>query len=128
MWRFLSTFSATTISHGSSYSPAISIMLLTPSSLPRHSLLDQLLSCMFSHHCSTHRRDREVGWAIHMKYSVCLPLFLVQRVPQGTAGREKGSSSSVVNSASLPVNMFGLKLTFQILPVSVLEEKEIVGS
>lgn len=63
-----------------------------------------------------------------MKYSVCLPLLLVQRVPQGAAGRERGSSSPIVNSASLPVNMFGLKLTFQILPVSVLEEKEIVGS
>lgn len=39
-----------------------------------------------------------------------------------------GSSSSVACSTLLPVNMFDLKLTFQILPVSVLEDTEITAS
>lgn len=43
-------------------------------------------------------------------------------------GGEKGSSSPGACSASLPVNMFDLKLTFQILPLSVLEDTEIAGS
>lgn len=75
-----------------------------------------------------------------MKYSVYLPPLLVQRVPQDAAcvvlpasdrtgeGGEMGSSSSVEYSALLPVNIFNQKLTFQILPVSVLEDTEIAGS
>ena len=119
------------------------VTLQTPFSLPCHSLLYQLSSRMFSHHCNPQRRGREVGWPIHMKYSVCLPPLLVQNVPQdagvclcgvlpvsdrtGEEG-ERGSSSSVAHSTSLPVNIFDLKLTFQILPVSVLEDTEIAAS
>lgn len=115
----------------------------SPFSLPRHSLLYQLSSCMLSLQCNPQRRDREVRWPIHMKYSVCLPPLLVQRVPQVTGiclcgvlpvsdwteeGGAMGSSFSVAHSALLPVNMFDLKLSFQILPVSVLEDRGISGS
>lgn len=54
------------------------VTLETPFSLPCHSLLHQLSSRMFSHHCNSQRRDGEVGWPIHMKYSACLPPLLVQ--------------------------------------------------
>jgi len=77
-----------------------------------------------------------------MKYGVCFPPLLGQRVPQVTEvclcgvlpvsdwtgeGGERGCSSPVARSASLPVNVWP-EINFQILPISVLEDQETAGS
>lgn len=103
-------------SYVSFYSLVITIRLLPPSFLSCNSLLYQLSACMFSHLCNPQRRDREVGWPIPMKYSICLPLLHVLTAPQEAricpvlgavsdwtgAGGKRGSNSP--HSASLTPN------------------------